>query len=70
MNCSCGRPSSPDPSMVIGIQRDENDCPYCILYNCACQSTRAVPWAEASHVIKAAAIEKEMERIRGATGVQ
>jgi hypothetical protein len=39
--CSCGRVNR-EPK-VVGLQRDFQDNPALVLWNCACGSTRAIP---------------------------
>jgi hypothetical protein len=58
--CSCGLPI-PDP-LPVGIQRD-NGVPLLILHNCpSCKSTRAIPWAKATHALRIEAGLVEMAR--------
>jgi hypothetical protein len=45
--CACGRPR-PLNLPIVGIQRDYNDVPSLILFNCVCKTTRSLPWTEAT----------------------
>lgn len=61
MKCGCGRQRPVSP-IILGIQRDLNDAPALILFNCECKSTLAIPWASATRAQRKAAFLADLAR--------
>jgi len=57
--CSCGVTSDP---VIVGIQRDYNDVPAYVLWNCSKGSTHAIPIGQASDALLRAAHEIDYVR--------
>jgi len=62
MTCTCcNRPMPVNPA-IIGIQRGWDNEPALILWNCECQSTRAIPWAESTRAQRVEAFLADLAR--------
>jgi hypothetical protein len=61
MKCSCGRPYPPSLP-ILGIQYDYYSAPAVILFNCICNSTRGIRWADATEKQRVEARLAELSR--------